>query len=404
MRIAYFTDCYIPQVNGVTFSIHSLVTKLVQKGHDVRIYAPSYGVQEDRRASISNDQVIERYFSLPLPTFKEVRITLPNLYRVLWSIRSFSPDIIHFHSPGTMGLLAIVCSKLLHIPLIGTYHTLFSEQLMYLNPFKSDRVRRIKANETLPKKIIWNTVNYVYSFCDLIISPSAFLRDELRKRKTKKEIEVVSNGIDISAFSIKDFSSPGFRLLHVGRIGYEKNIDVVIEAFKIISLHFPSVTLTIVGDGPDMKYLKNISRMFRLGRKVSFTGKIPREKLSKIYRSHDIFITASTMEIQPLVVLEAMASGLPIVGVKRYGLVDLVQNEFNGYLVEPYAPEEIAHYALRILNDSKLARRLGRNSRMMAEENDIQISVDKLVSIYQKYSSKNPHKDRLLSKLNVYQL
>lgn len=127
MRIAYFTDTFLPRIDGVTYTIFEHTKLLSIRGNKVRIYAPAY--PERNKNEKLNGVVIERYSSIPLPTYKGTRISFPNIYTMYKSIKKFNPDIIHFHTPGSIGILAILIAKFLKKPLVTTYHTLWSETL-----------------------------------------------------------------------------------------------------------------------------------------------------------------------------------------------------------------------------------------------------------------------------------
>jgi len=377
MRIAFFTDSYLPQINGVTYAVDTFAKGLTKNGHKVEIFAPSYG-----QNNAIHKVTTHSYSSIPFPGYKDLRIVFPRLISPLLSIKKFQPDIVHLHSPGNIGLSAILIAKLLKIPLIGTYHTIFSEQLGYLNPLKLTGAAKPNRPETLPQKATWKVINSIYSSCNVIIAPSKSIADELTKRGVKRPIKIISNGIDLSQFPNKNYFNQGNKLLYVGRIGYEKNIDIVIESFQLVQRKQPETTLTIVGDGPNLKSLKDLSKKLKLSGKIKFTGKLPREQLSEVYRSHDIFVTASAMEIQPLTVLEAMASGLPIVGVRKYGLIDLVEEDKNGYLVESYDKVAMADRIIKIVSSNSLAKKFGKRSRIIAENNNADKSIKKLENLY----------------------
>jgi glycosyltransferase involved in cell wall biosynthesis len=241
-----------------------------------------------------------------------------------------------------------------------------------------------KATSNIKKALLWKYTNSFYENCEVIISPTEMIRKELIQKGVKKPIEVVSNGIDFQMFEGKPKEKPNHppKIIHVGRISYEKNCDVILRAFHQLKKEIPGITLDIYGDGPALKSLKIEARHLDIYDSVIFHGFVDRSELPKIYPLYDIFITASTMETQGLVVLEAMACGLPCVGVNSFALPELIQNDINGYTVEPGDFNTIAEKTMDILNDVEKFKKFSRNSIQIAKQHDIYESVKKLEAIY----------------------
>lgn len=427
MKIAIFTDTYYPKVDGIVTSIMNSTQELADKGHEIIIFAPKY---KEKKSLKSHQNIkVYRFFSFSLFSYEDVKIPIPNITQVIKMIKEFGPDIIHLHTPGTMGLLAIFCSKLYGIPSIGTYHTLLSEQITYLSlkrltkldklieKIKSKRTKTKKVRksnferkledilkiesvrkfidmvsfkktgkENLGKKMIWKVTCNFYNKCDLVTVPSKSIRNELRKYGVTAPIRVLSNGIDISIYSPKKNYHMGkiFKILHVGRISFEKNTDVLIRSLNLLSMERKNVFLTIVGEGPALQSLKNLAHSLGLENKINFTGCIFGKKLVRMYQKSDVFVTASTMETQGLVVLEAMACGLPVIGVKKYAIPDLVKHSINGYIAKPFNEDEIKEYLIRLVNNPTLIKKFGKKSAEIAKEHELGNVVKKWGSLYKK--------------------
>lgn len=392
MKIAYFTDTFLPRIDGITFTIFEHSQSLSLKGHKIKIYAPSY--PKDNKVQHQNGITIERHPSIPFPAYKGTRIPFPKTWSMYQSIKKFNPDIVHFHTPGTIGLMGILLAKILKKPLIGTYHTLFSESLVYASPqefFKqlgitvpNIKIDKSNTGNAFAKKITWQTVNKVYSQSDLVLAPSPPIKDLLISQDFKKKIEIISSGIDTQTYSPSPKINDGYTILHVGRIGYEKNVDVIIKSFKLVLKEIPQAKLIIAGDGPALKELKELSRKLGVNKNIKFTGFVSRKDLPSLYTSASVFFTASTFETLGLVILEAMSSGLPIVAVDKYAVPWLVKQNENGFLAKPSNKKELSRYLVRILKDKKLAKRLGKNSRKFATAHDTKKTVIKLENIYKK--------------------
>lgn len=372
MKIAYFTDTYVPQVNGVTFTVQAHAG-LLARNHQVRVYAPAYGLMYETVRE--KNLVVERYPSVPLATYKEIRLPVVDMGRLEKSVIGFDPDIIHFHSPGVLGLAGVRMAKKLDRPLVGTYHTLFSEMLPPLPVF------RFIPGGWL-RKGIWKLSNKVFERCSLVISLTQTIADELVRHGLKSEVRVLSGGIDIEQFAAKKSYRNRKRILHVGRMSHEKNVEAVVRAFGEVIKVLPDALLVVAGGGPALEGLKKLAGGLGLGEKVTFLGYVSREKLGALYRRSDVFVTASAMETLGLVIVEAMASGLPVVGVAAGGVKDLVREGVNGYLVNPGDYRSMAKKIIHIFREEKLLEKLGKNSRKLAEKHDVRKAVKELEEIY----------------------
>lgn len=412
MKILYFSDTFLPKIDGITVSIKNFSELLSHKGHEFVICAPGYAESDFTRI---NDKIrVERFMSMSLPSYPDVKAVFPNPNRIKKVIKEFEPDLIHIHTPGTLGLYALNVAGKYGIPIIGTYHTLVSEQDSYLSIYrllkidklfmKIDKFDKLNLKDMLKllkydkininKKIILKLCNYFYDRCDLIISPSNLLRDQLLDFGIKKPIKVISNGLDLSRFKgeARELKGNAPKILHVGRVSYEKNCDVVINAFKLILEKLPEATLTIIGDGPALPSLKLQVEKLALQDKVIFTGFIPNTELQEHYPRYDLFMTASTMETQGLVILEAISCGLPAVGVNAYAVPELVQDGKNGFNAQPFNAEQMADYAHKILTSPELYKAFSKSSLDVSKGHDLNLCVNKMEDIYTEVSSRSKRK------------
>lgn len=383
MRIAFFTDTYLPQANGVAYAIYAYA-KFLGKKHAVKIFT-TRGPGLDKEA-LESGVSVERYRSIPLPGFPELRMALLNPLKIGQTVKTFDPDIIHIQTPGPLGMAGIAAAKILKKPLVGTYHADFSQLLSYLLPsgqVSNSIFHKLLAGK-VPKDLTRHALNAIYSSCDVITCPSRIIRDEVIGSGIKNKTIVLSNGIDLRRFPMKKSFVATNNLFFVGRLGHEKHVDVAVKTLRYIVDKISSATLTIIGTGPLLSDLRSLARKLKVDRKVFFLGRFPNEELSSYYQKSDLFLFPATAEVQPLVVLEAMASGLPVIGVNQYGVPDLVHHGINGFLVETPDEREMANYALTILKNKKLRMKLARNARKTAEENSIEKAVKKLERVYKK--------------------
>lgn len=403
MKVLYFTDTFIPKIDGVAISIRNFTELLVPLGYEFLICCPRYG--EDDPMSLGDKIQIERFPSGYLPSYPEIKVVFPSPQRIKKILREYLPDLVHIHTPGLMGLYGVNATERYGIPTIGTYHTLMSEQDMYVSLYRLlkldklfSKINRFEKKLTIKdllkveklegfnirKKIILKIVNNLYDRCDIIVSPSHLIKKQLIEFGLKKPIAVISNGMDLKRFQgkVKELNTEAPKLLHVGRISYEKNCDIIIKAFAKIVESIPKATLTIIGDGPAIPSLKKLVETLKIQDKVFFTGFIPNTELHNHYPQYDVFLTASTMETQGLVILESISCGLPAVGVDSYAIPELIHHEKNGYIAKPFAIDEIAEWTVKLLKDPTTYKKFSEESIRIASSHDIHKCVQQMDELY----------------------
>lgn len=401
MNIVIFTDTYLPKIDGVAISVDHFTRILAARGHRFMICCPRYG-DTDAHHLGENIEIL-RFKNAPLPSYPDIKVVIPSYKRIRKAMNDFKPDLVHIQTPGLLGNYGVLAARMYGIPLVGTYHTLVSEQDTYLsfyrllkmdklfNYFKSqkkvkkrlDRIERKNAR-TLRKAVILRLTNRLYDAGRLIISPSLLIKNELLSYGVRKPVEVVSNGMDLALFSQKPKQAPSSapKLLHVGRISYEKNCEVILKAFALILEKKPDATMTIIGDGPALDSMKIEAKQLGVNAHVTFTGFVPHDDLPSIYPEYDLFLTASTMETQGLVVLEAISSGLPCVGVSAYALPELIQHERNGLIAEPFDHLTIAQHTLRILDEPETYARFSLQSVEISKDHNLEACASRLEAVY----------------------
>ncbi len=403
MRIAIFTDSFFPKIDGIAVSVQNFCERLEERGHRFIICCPQYAEGD---AELIGEKIrVERFKSVALPSYPEMRIVVPGRTKLHRVIKDFKPDLIHIQTPGFMGQYGVAAGKIYSIPVIGTYHTMMSEVGMYVNPLrllKLDKLlsrfrRRKKIASKLAKltrkkpgslggKLLYKLANRLYEKCAVIISPSEIIKQQLIGQKIRAPVTVVSNGIDLTLFKGSGRVFPGDqpRLLHVGRLAVEKNTEEVIRAFALIKRDLPLARLTVVGDGPVLTDLKREASELGVADSIAFTGYRPRAELPAIYADHDLFMTASAMETQGLVALEAIATGMPAVGVDAFALPELIQQGRNGYVVQPHNVPEIAAAAVKLLKDQVTFEKFSQEATLVAAEHSHDRCTDRLEKLYRK--------------------
>jgi len=336
MRIVFFTDTYYPQINGVTKSIELFAEQLRKNGHEVHIFCPDGMKKQKYIHQIPSSQFI---------SYPEYRIGLPNL-KIISEVKKIRPDIIHIHSPFSVGVTGMAVAKILNIPIVATYHTLLSEYFGYMN------------SSIFDKSITDKYTAWFFDRASVIIAPSIPIKNILRKCKIKKHIEVLPTPINLSIIKKTINNNGKLTVLHVGRLCKEKRIDIVLRSFEKICKKIDS-RLIITSDGPDRKRLEELCKELEIDKNVEFTGFVSDKDLIKIYSSADVFVSASDTETQGLVILEAMACGCPVIVRNALGFKDFIKNKENGILFEK--EDELARDILLVKEDGKLREKLIRN-------------------------------------------
>ncbi|MFA6088257.1 MAG: glycosyltransferase [Candidatus Woesearchaeota archaeon] len=379
MRIAIFTDVFLPQINGVVTATLSLAKGLADKGHKVYIVAPSYEI--DKEFSYKNIKV-KRISSIPAFFYEDFKIASPINFELVAYLKKNKIELIHFQVPMTVGMHAIILSKYLNLPIVGTFHTFFADP---------EYLKHIKITNSFVQKLAWKYSNFFYNKCDIITCPSEVTKKEIEAQNVKPEIRVVSNGIDASIFdnskskTIKaKYNKKGKLLLYVGRIAHEKNIVYLLECMKKVFQEENSAKLLIVGGGPQFKEVKEKIKKLNITNNVILLGKIDHSDLVKsgIFGACDIFVTASKTETQGITMLEAQANGIVCVCVAEKATVELIENGVNGFLVKDKDKKEFSNSVLKLLRNKKTYELLRKNTLETIKKHDIKYIINEWEEIY----------------------
>jgi glycosyltransferase involved in cell wall biosynthesis len=376
MRIAIFTETFLPKVDGIVVKVSRLLKHLKARGHTAMVFAPSGS------PSVHAGAKVVSFRSLAVPFYPEMSISPP------WSIvdlklREFKPDLIHLVNPISLGLAGLRAAKLYQVPVIASYHTDVPGFAEHWNlGFLSNSIYRY--------------ARWIHNNVDLNVCPSEFTRLQLYDHNFEK-IEIWRGGVDIQLYS-PDKRTEEMRnqlsanqperplLLYVGRISPEKRIDRLYPILK----EYPQARLAIIGDGPSRK---DLERKFADTDTV-FTGYLQGEMLASAYASGDVFTFTGDKETFGNVVVEAMASGLPVLAPNSGGVTDLVIDQYNGRQYDPYQPGSIVDSVREMILDRNLAREYGRKGRELAEGRTWEITLDELLSHYKNVIQQDRPKGR----------
>lgn len=356
MKIAFFTNCYLPYLSGVTLSIKTLRDELNLLGHETFVVGPRYPNHQEI------DPKIFRLLSFPAP-YPGYRLVFPYSYSVFQQLRKEKIDIIHVHQPFEVGLAALGLARSLRIPLVYTLHTLFPRYVHHL-PLIPD---------WFSKRLVSAYLSFFCGQTDTVIVPSEMVRRWLALSKIHTPITVLPTGIKIDLIKQKKelhnqreeirkkYSIPNEAklLIYSGRVSEEKNIPFLLKAFPDIKKEIPNTYLLLVGGGPKENEYKALAKM--IDPQILFVGQKEHAEVIDHYLAADLFVYASVTETQGLVICEAKGCGLPVVAIFGGGIADVVESGVDGYLV-PQNQTVFVEHVLRLLKNDVLRKAMSRKA------------------------------------------
>ena len=380
MRILMLSDVYFPRVNGVSASMRTFARDLVRRGHEVTVVAPSYGPEDQ----------IEEFELIRLPSRQiffdpEDRLIKASALRaVLPQLQARPFDVIHIQTPFRAHQLGTRLSRVTGIPTVETYHTYFEQYVSHYLPWLPARALRSGAR--------WMSRRLGHGVDHLIV-PTQQVLDVLKGYGIRTESTVIPTGIHLDEFRGGD--GDRFRQRHqigrerptlvtVSRLAVEKNIVFLLEVAKVLVKEFPDLYFVIAGEGPDAPRLKQRTRELGLQNHVGFVGNLDRStELLDCYRSGDVFVFASPTETQGLVLIEAMALGVPIVSTAVMGTATVLQRAKSARISGENVAEFAGHVA-ELLRSPEERRRLSAAGPIDAQQWSAPALMQQVVDLYQR--------------------
>lgn len=366
MRILMMSHGYPPTISGVSIVAQKLSRAMVGRGHEVAVLTAS-----DRgEAYIDEDDGIEliRVRSIPNPFWADGPIPLIGTDDAEEVIESFQPDIVHVHDGSLLSFRLLRKAEAAGIPLLATAH--------FLPRFIFQYVNLGSKLETIADNIAWEISVRLLNPFDHVVFPTKTQQRLFQQNGLTVPSTVISNGVDTRRYHPGEIpetdlgvwtSLPeGQRILFVGRIAKDKDIEVLIQAMPAIWAE-QKAHLLLVGRGNDRGRLEELALDLGVSHCVHFLGFVPESDLPALYRSVDVFAIASICEVQSIPTLQAAATGLPIVAVNEGALPELTQQEQNGFLVKAGQPEAMGKAIVRVLQDKVRAQRMGQMSLGIAQ-------------------------------------
>jgi len=379
MKILIANDTFYPDLNGCAYFTHRLALWLMGRGHEVLVIAPSRTFRSEwtERGGVK----VFGVWSLPTIHYAEFRFCLPFFIKspIARAIREFKPDVVHVQGHFMVGRTVVKAARELGLKVMGTNHFMPENLLPYLHLPR-------RAEEWLTRKA-WNDFRSIFEKLDHVTSPTQTAVDLVKKYGFSAPIQVVSNGIDLKRFR------PGLDaaylkgryqlpdkpiMLYVGRLDTEKNVALILRALAKVD---PAVAphFLIGGKGFETKGLKELTQTLGLGDRVTFAGFVPDEDLPSLYNVADAFVIAGIAELQSLVTMEAMATGLPVIGVDAMALPELVHDQENGYSFPPGDADRLAQAIQALFTDEERRKKMGQKSLEIIQAH----SIDKVMSTFE---------------------
>ncbi len=375
LKIAFYSDTYLPAVDGVVTSMLNAKAELERLGHEVFIFT-SGDARSKRRYANRHVFVMQGVKFRPYPQYKLAIFP----YHAVFKAQSLNLDIIHAQTPFAIGFTALLTAKLLRYPIIGSYHTMVNDKALEAYHPKSARIKKFTT------KYLWKYTKFFYRRCDATIAPSSTVEKMLKRYKIKG-VHIVPNAVDLKKFNPKVSGEP-FRkrfgikerekvVLYVGRISKEKNIDVLLKAAHELRKR-NDVRFVIGGTGPMLASYREMALRMGLSN-VRFLGFVSDALLPSLYAASDMLCTPSTFETQGIVPLEAMATGKPVVAANALALKEMVKNGKNGEKFDPGNYLQCAKKIEKVLNNGGAYK---ESAVRTAKEFSVEKVTEDLVDVY----------------------
>lgn len=377
MRIAIFTNNYLPNPYGVTQSIESFRRRLEKQGHAVFIFAPYYKNYKDKNPNVFRYPALDISYKIKFP------LAIPYSRKMDEILSKLEIDIVHSQHPNLLGTAAMKWAKKKKIPLVFTWHTLYDQYAHF--------VPLIPPKWTA-KYIIRKAAAYANK-CDFVVTPTESVKKIIQDWGVKnKNIGAVSSGVDEDNFLNPDrewirkkynISDDEILLFSVCRLTKEKNIEFLFESVIEVLKNNNKTKFLIVSGGNLLGYLNSLVKKENLSEKIIFAEVVAREEIKNYFAAGDIFVYASKSETQGMIITEAMYAGLPVVAVDAPGVCDLVENNVSGFLVAE-DKEKFSEAVKKLIADKNLREQLGRTGAQIAREKYTdKVCARKMLKIYE---------------------
>ena len=386
MKILFATDTYPPHANGTAYFVYRLAHQLAARGHTVSIIAPSETFANTKTFDNAGVTVYGMR-SVPYLNYPKFRMSFwPILSKRLVGeiVSKTSPDIVHIQAHFPIGAAVAKVAKIDNIPVIGTNHYQ-PENLIHYLPLPEFARKIIIA-------LGWKWFKNVYNNLDAVTTPTETAAKIVKGIGFNKPIIVISNGISLKHFKPKETGSQIRKkyniplkkpvLLFVGRLDKEKLLDVVIDAMPQV-IKSCDIQFVAAGVGADRAKLEKLSRDLKVSKHVTFTGFVADQDLPNLYRTATAFVMLGISELQGIAIMEAMATGLPILAANAKALPELVNDSENGYLIEPGDSKTLGQKIIIIFTNNNLQQKMSAASLKIIKVHDLENTISRFEKLYQ---------------------
>ena len=411
MKILIATAVYYPMVNGVAVFSHNLAAGLSKRGNEVVVVCPSqtgknYTRTEDGvkvchlksvQAKVYPDQIHDvpakkKFLGKELPHlfYKHgFRVSVFPKREIRKIMDGFKPDVVHVQVSDPIGLSVVSYARKTGVPVVTTEH---NQPEVFTEPLKMPKLVK-KPVDAMLSAYFYNR----QTKSDFVTMPTQQAIENLILSRNKDfgvPVAAVSNGVDLSNFKPGKTSDEIYKeykikknvptVVYVGRIDPEKKVGLVVEAFSKVVKKLSEAQLVVVGDGVDRLRIEDLVKEYGISDSVRVLGRVLQPDLYELYRVGDAFATASEIETQGIVLIEAAATGLPLIAVDAGAVKEVCITGRNGFLCEPGNVEQIADSMYKILSDKELQKKYSEASLKIASEHDLEKTIDKFLNIYNK--------------------
>lgn len=413
MKIAIASDIYYPMINGVAVFAHNLANGLAARGHEVMVICPSFTgrrhVEVDPETGVTTNFLTSIRFPFYPDQIKKVEdrkeflgLELPRLVykNGIWAapypypevkkaLKKFQPDVIHLQTAETIAIAVRNYARHYDVPMVATGHAYpdnITSQFKFLKPVKKPL-----------DVVIKNYMNSFLKHSEYATMPTEMAINDLipkDRKRFKVPVEALSNGVDLTAFKpgecpqeildkygLKPLAEQP-RMVYVGRVDPEKSISIVMRAFAKALEQVPEAEFLIVGDGTDRANLEELAKKLGIQEKVKFLGRVLPPDLEDLYKTGLFFATASETETQGIVLIEAAATGLPLIAVDAGAVRELCRDGKNGILCRPRDEEAITEAMVKLFTNEKLRKKYSKGSLEVAALHDLNRTLSRFEAIY----------------------
>ena len=381
MKILFATESYYPNIDGGAIAQRRLVHELARHGHDVGVIAPGFSfknsTEKDNGSTIFRTKGLtllfymdNKYHFSPFPIFQVKKI-----------IRTFKPDIVDVCSPYPVGISLMVCARKYDIPVVGSIHMLPENML---SPFINSRYYKIM------KKYSWSYLVYFFNLVDWATIPTQTGANMYTNRGLKTKITPISNGVDTKLFNPNNdggYLRKKFKIskenvvLYTGRMSSEKNLDVLIKAIPHVLKNIDAHFLFCGSGGGYKQQMKRLTETLKVSDHTTFIDFLDWKDYPNIYSLANLFVMPAEAELQSIVTMEAIASGLPAIVVNKGAVPELVGLD-NGLLFDSKNSKQLSSNIVKILSDKKLRNAMSKNSLKLIKKHSMNYVASKYEKVY----------------------